>query len=59
MTTTFATRPAALDAGLVRALLLEPAVDLTRSVLSSLQRRRLALADRLYAFAIACREEES
>lgn len=51
------TRPTSLDAGPVRALLLEPAADLTRDLLRSLQRRRLALADRLLAFESACREE--
>lgn len=50
-------RPTTLDAGPLRALLLEPAADLTRDLLASLQRRRLALADRLYAFSVACRDE--
>ena len=50
-------RPTSLDAGPFRALLLEPAVDLTRVVFGSLHRRRLALADRLWAFEAACREE--
>ena len=50
-------RPASLDAGPFRALLLEPAADLTRDLLGSLQRRRLALADRLWAIQAACREE--
>lgn len=52
-----ATRPASLDAGPVRALILEPAADITRCIVASLHRRRLALADRLYAFSVACRDE--